>query len=119
MDWEIKARIVNVVAQGDTLYGSCSKSVQNKTAVIKIVSAESAKDFDCDFEYDMLVTVVHEILHIKMHILDDIIGAGGMSGMLAEQLVDDMAKIIVELLRRSLEDVGDCTGEETGPEIED
>lgn len=97
-DWNIKLKY-NVY--GSTIpdcNGRTNYVESNKTAAISILSEEEYnRTQDVDFPFDWEKTLVHELLHLKLSLLDD--SGNTVQDRIVHQLVDSLARALVKARR--------------------
>ena len=93
-DWDIKVKTVRQGEMDEENQGEVRYNFVGKQAIIKLLDPIdwTNKDFDQDKDK----TLIHELLHLKFAVIDDIIDKP-----IVHQLLNDIAKAIIETHRRS------------------
>lgn len=76
--------------------GECEYDEVNKTAVIRIISQNDYGNRVLPFDKEK--TLVHELLHIKFWLIEN--SENELQNRFVHQLIEDFAKIMVELKRK-------------------
>ena len=106
-DWEIQINFCSwdeMMTDGEIVQGSVSISANRREAVISILEP-GHYPVDTPFEQDLVVTVIHELLHVKLWPVfpdppdDDALNADKVVYNLAEGMIQSMARSIVALDR--------------------
>lgn len=97
-DWNII--IKNKCKPGDFVEQNCDGEVRyiesTKKAIIRILDGRYWEPSEfCSFDPEQIL--VHELLHIKFHLLDD--SSNPIQDRIVHQLVDDMARALVDAKR--------------------
>lgn len=104
-DWRIKIDLCTwdqMMMDQEPVQGSVSISANRREAVIAILDP-GHYPIDTPFEQDLTITVVHELLHVKMWPVfpdppdDDASNAEKVSYNLAEGMIQSLARSIVAL----------------------
>jgi len=94
-DWNIVIRDNVSSSEMDGCRGSTEYAESNKEAVIWLLDPEQFPDFH--FVYDKEKTLVHELLHLKMSLLDDT--ENQTQNRIVHQLIDEFAGAFVDAKR--------------------
>ena len=72
-----------------------------KQAVIEIADPEKYKMDMPGFDFDYEFILLHELMHLKLSLVDRNIQDDSMLGAVVHQLVDEMAKVLIKANRES------------------
>ena len=100
-DWEI---VLKEDCENEKDFGSCEWWGINKKAIIQIGKDENFKSNDnYPFENWKEKTLIHELLHIKTHLLYGALDCENnrLNDLLLHQFVEDIAKSIYKLVKES------------------
>jgi len=81
----------------DDACASCDWSESTKEATIRMADPKKLKDFVRPWDYE--VTLVHELLHCKFSLLDDLEKQDTLQSRVLHQILDDMARALVDAKR--------------------
>lgn len=97
-DWDIKFQwSVRADELPEDVCGSATYVFERKMAIVKMISEV---DYTNElFPYDYEQTLVHELLHLKFAAIDD--SENALQNKLVHQLIDDMAKWLVNASRNA------------------
>ena len=73
----------------------------NKTARIEIMDPDEYGDRVIPFDYERIL--VHELLHLKLCLISETFGEDVLRERIAHQLIDDMARALVDAKRNGVE----------------
>ena len=73
----------------------------NKTARIEIMDPDEYGERVIPFDYERIL--VHELLHLKLCLISETFGADVMQERVAHQLIDDLARALVDAKRSGVE----------------
>ena len=98
-DWYI---ILNFSAHVDDFQdrysiGQCELRTVLKQAYIKILDEKCHKAYNKADKYDFELTLLHELMHVKLAYLDD--SKNDLQNLLVHAMVEDMAKALVRAKR--------------------
>lgn len=73
----------------------------NKTARIEIMDTDEYGERVIPFDYERIL--VHELLHLKLCLISETFGENPMQERVAHQLIDDLARALVDAKRSGVE----------------
>lgn len=73
----------------------------NKTARIEIMDPDEYGERVIPFDYERIL--VHELLHLKLCLISETFGEDTLQERVAHQLIDDMARALVDAKRSGVE----------------
>lgn len=85
--------------QSQDCFGCTEWSEATKTARIQIIDPDCTGGFVVPFDYEK--TLVHELLHLKTCLISD--SDDKLQERIAHQLIDDLARTLVQVRREALE----------------
>ena len=100
LDWDVKWRIVRKDELGDDHSGRCDSVLMKKMASIRILHPDDASTEWVE-QYDLELTIVHELLHLHLDGWAQLIGEGDQGVVLLEQTVHALSSVLLAADRRN------------------
>lgn len=95
-DWDIKFNLNASRNQlGEDFVGEARLNEVTKQAVILVLKKEDFNDRECAFPFDFECVLVHELLHLKLCLIESD-PDNELRNRVVHQLLDDLAKALVD-----------------------
>lgn len=95
-DWDIKFNLNASRNQlGEGTVGEARLNEVTKQAVILVLKKEGFDDWECAFTFDFECVLVHELLHLKLCLIESD-PDNELRNRVVHQLLDDLAKALVD-----------------------
>lgn len=94
-DWDIKFNLNASRNQlGEGIVGEARLNEVTKRAAILVLKKEDFDDWECAFTFDFECVLVHELLHLKLCLIESD-PDNELRNRVVHQLLDDLAKALV------------------------
>lgn len=104
-DWEIvlKTNVSPGKMPGKACAGCATFDRASKQAVIEIADPQKYENNMPEFVMDWEQVLVHEMMHLKLALVDDLADDESVQSAVVDQLVDELAKSLVAAYREGAE----------------